>query len=166
MLFHILAERSSKAEIAACSAGSFRRIRIRSVQRSDCRAYLIDRALWAYLLMPNLLILDSSVCRGILSLAAAPLGPPICPCDSANAAVIISTSRSANARSPAGAIDDSRGLRLNHISSTENVSPSLRITPRSTTFCNSRMFPGQSYALNNPSVRLLIWLILLPAFFA
>jgi len=35
-------------------------------------------------------------------------------------------------------------FRWNHLSSTENVSPSLKMTPRSTTFCNSRMFPGQS----------------------
>jgi len=61
--------------------------------------------------------------------------------------------------------NDSVGARLNQLSSTENVSPSLKMTPRSTTFCSSRMFPGQPYALNNASVLLLMCLIFLPAFF-
>src|ERR1700734_3623421 len=113
-------------------------------ERHDRRRYLTDPALNANLLMPNLLILDSSVCRGTFSLAAAPEGPPMHPFDSANAAVIISISLSANGGSPFGFIDDSCGLGLNHVSSTENVSLSVKMTPRSTTFCNSRMFPGQS----------------------
>jgi hypothetical protein len=49
--------------------------------------------------MPNLLIFDSSVRRGILSLAAAPEGPETRPWHSANAALIISTSRCAKTQS-------------------------------------------------------------------
>jgi len=33
---------------------------------------------------------------------------------------------------------------VSQVSSTEKVSPSLRITTRSITFCNSRTLPGQS----------------------
>ena len=38
------------------------------------------------------------------------------------------------------------GSRLSHVSSTANVSESLRVTARSITFCSSRTFPGQSYS--------------------
>ena len=38
---------------------------------------------------------------------------------------------------------------FSQLSSTENVSPSHRITARSITFCNSRTFPGQLYPLNS-----------------
>lgn len=84
------------------------------------------------------------------------------PSLSTNAALIISTSRCAN---PARELIVSAGLRLSQLLSTENVSPSLKMTARSMTFCNSRMFPGQSYALNSASVSLLMCLMFLPAFF-
>ena len=51
-------------------------------------------------------------------------------------------------------------------SSTKKVSPSDRITARSTTFCNSRMLPGQSYAWKSSIVFLSIFRIFLPAFWA
>ena len=53
-----------------------------------------------YLSRPSRLILDSSVCRGIPSFAAAPEGPEIRPWLSARAASMISTSRSASAERP------------------------------------------------------------------
>ncbi len=137
------------------------RLRLPSVSRS----YLADATWCPCLLMPSRLIFDSSVCRGILSLAAAPEAPEMRPWDSANAVLIISTSCCANAARPLRPFNDSVGARLNQLSSTENVSPSHKMTPRSTTFCSSRMFPGQPYALNNPSVLLFICLIFLPAFF-
>src|SRR5215472_17772252 len=65
---------------------------------------------WPYLSIPSRLIFDSSVCRGIPSLAAAPDGPDIRPWLSARAASIISTSRSASADNPScerGAAADS-----------------------------------------------------------
>jgi hypothetical protein len=98
------------------------------------------------LLIPRALIFESSVWRGIPSLAAAPNRPEILPLDSAKAASIISLSRSRRTRScsasepgtgtvgPVGCCDS----RFSQVSSTENVSPSLRITARSTTFCSSR----------------------------
>src|SRR5258708_36454620 len=63
--------------------------------------------------MPSLLSFDSSVCRGIPSLAAAPEGPEMRPWDSANAVLIISTSRCANAGRPFRPSHDSVGGRLN-----------------------------------------------------
>ena len=55
---------------------------------------------------------------------------------------------------------------MSHVSSTENVSPSHKITARSMTFWSSRMFPGQSYAWNSVSADLLIFRMRLPAFVA
>ena len=101
------------------------------------------------LLIPRLAIFDSSVCRGIPSLAAAPDGPEIRPPLPASAASIISFSRSRTKRPSLPSCMLWRGnsednSRLNHASSTENVSPSHRTMARSMTFCNSRMLPGQS----------------------
>ncbi len=115
-----------------------------TARRADeVRAYLADWILSPCLLMPKLLIFDSSVCRGILSFAAAPEGPETRPWLSAKAASMISTSRSANAERPSRGGADAAVARFSQLSSTENVSVSLRMTARSTTFCNSRMFPGQ-----------------------
>ena len=49
----------------------------------------------------------------------------------------------------AGTPDTGDDSCFNQVSSTEKVSPSVRITARSTTFCNSRMLPGQPYAWNS-----------------
>src|SRR5712671_708802 len=104
-----------------------------------------QEALKRYRLMPSFLILDSSVCRGIPSLTAAPVGPPTTPSDSRSAASSISLSCSARlATSGTDAIADLGATCVSQASSTKKVSPSHRITARSTTFCNSRMLPGQS----------------------
>ena len=79
--------------------------------------------------------------------AAAPEGPRMRPWLSASAASIISLSRSASVAARGADIPDgARDSRFSHASSTENVSPSHRITALSITFCSSRMFPGQSCA--------------------
>src|SRR5262249_17821256 len=75
--------------------------------------------------------------------AAAPDGPDIRPCVSARAASIISTSRSASAESPSCDPSVSAGSHFSQLSSTRKVSVSQRTTANSTTFCNSRIFPGQ-----------------------
>ena len=51
--------------------------------------------------------------------------------------------------------------RLAKFSSTKNVSVSVRMTARSTTFCNSRMLPGQPYSLIIRNVSLPIWRMVL-----
>src|SRR2546426_7252366 len=82
----------------------------------------------------NALILWSRVDGGIPSLAAAPEGPEIRPLVSVSAASII-------VRSVRGSSSISFE---SHDSSTENISPEIRITDLSMMFCNSRIFPGQS----------------------
>src|SRR6266404_6597833 len=126
-----------------------------------------QEALKRYRLMPSFLILDSSVCRGIPNLTAAPVGPPTTPSDSRSAASSISFSCSARlATSGTDVIADFGATRVSQASSTKKVSPSHRITARSTTFCNSRMLPGQSYAWKSSMVFLSIFRIFLPAFCA
>ena len=76
--------------------------------------------------------------------------PDIRPLLSASAVSIISFScfTSSPFNGPGRtALED--GSLLSHVSSTENVSPSHRITARSTTFCSSRTFPGQLYPWNS-----------------
>src|SRR5215831_8259458 len=103
--------------------------------------YLEAARLDPYLSMPSRRIFDSSVWRGIPSFAAAPEGPEIRPRVSARAASIISTSRFSSAERPRlGESPSDSGV--SQLSSTTKVSVSLRMTARSTTFCNSRMFPG------------------------
>ncbi len=116
--------------------------------------------------MPKRLIFDSSVCRGMRSFTAAPEGPGIRPCDSARAASIISTSRSAKAEGPSGKRKEPADVERSQLSATTNVLVRHRITARSTTFCSSRMFPGQSYNSNSSSVLSSICLMFLPAFLA
>ena len=102
--------------------------------------------------MPRLAIFDSRVWCGIPSFAAAPRRPETRPWHSANAASIAFLSRCTNSllssvRVPmrgTGRPDSWFDLRGSHVSSTENVSSSHRIKARSTTFCSSRTFPGQS----------------------
>src|SRR5579872_6333450 len=124
--------------------------------------------------MPKPAIFDSRVWRGIPSLAAAPPGPETRPWHSARADSMAFLSRSANSLLPSARTPERDrscptgwlDFRSTHVSSTENVSSSHRITPRSTTFCSSRMLPGQSYAWKSSSVFFLIWLILFPALLA
>ena len=99
------------------------------------------------LLICRFAIFESRVCRGTPSFRAAPEGPEMRPLDSASAASITSRSRSASVATsgePGIVIRDD--ARVSHESPIEKVSPSLRMTARSITFCSSRMFPGQSYA--------------------
>src|SRR5260370_25788334 len=101
-------------------------------------------ALNRYFSILSRLILDSRVCAGSPSLAAAPSDPEIRPRLSANAASMISLS--CLSRAPFSVPVRPRFeicSRFNEVWSTARVSPSLRITARSMTFCNSRTFPGQ-----------------------
>jgi hypothetical protein len=102
------------------------------------------RALKRNLLICSVAIFESRVCRGIPSFAAAPDGPATRPSLSASAASIISRSRSAIEAASGGIVREGRTSRRSHASSTENTSPADKITDLSITFCNSRMFPGQS----------------------
>src|SRR2546426_12456115 len=95
------------------------------------------------LLIFRRLIFESRVCAGSLSISAAPAGPETRPWLRASAASIISFSRPRSA--PLSATVDlvNRGVwAVSHVSSTQKVSPSLRMTARSITFCSSRTFPG------------------------
>src|SRR5215813_3293156 len=114
----------------------------RTCQREAVRCYFEVLHFCPYLSMPSRRIFDSSVWRGIPSFAAAPEGPDIRPWVSARTASIISTSRSSNAESPRFG-EDSADSVVSQLSSTTKVSVSLRMTARSTTFCNSRILPGQ-----------------------
>ena len=102
-----------------------------------------------YLLILRRLIFESSVLDGRASFAAAPAAPEIRPLLSASATSIISFScfTSIPLNGP-GRTDFEGGSLFSHVSSTENVSASQRITARSTTFCSSRTFPGQIYLSN------------------
>ena len=112
------------------------------MEAAAVRCYLAVGRFCPYLSMPRRRIFDSNVWRGIPSFAAAPEGPDIRPWLSARAASIISTSRSANAERPSSS-DEAADSRLSQLSSTTKVSVSQRMTARSTTFCNSRILPGQ-----------------------
>src|SRR6266699_627663 len=95
------------------------------------------------LLIFSRLIFESSVCDGIPSLTAAPAGPETRPWLCASAVSIISLSWPTSAPLSATVGLVKRGVwALSHVSSTQKVSPSLRITARSITFCSSRTFPG------------------------
>src|SRR5258706_10464613 len=95
-------------------------------------------------LILRFLILESSVEGGIPSATAAPDGPAIRPLLFANTSSMISLSRFCNLVDRDFAEVLSRGGRLiSQLSSTLKTSPSHTITDRSTTFCSSRMLPGQ-----------------------
>ena len=117
-------------------------------------------------LIPSFLIFDSSVCLGTPSFAAAPAGPETKPSASRSAFSIIAFSRSARSVANTDAAASLGVARVSQVSSTKKVSPSERITARSTTFCNSRMLPGQSYAWKSSIVFASIFRIFLPAFWA
>src|SRR3989442_9642647 len=76
-------------------------------------------------LIPSFLIFDSSVCLGMPSLAAAPVGPPITPSASRSAVSIITFSRSTRlATSGTDVAGDLGATRVSQVLSTEKVSPS------------------------------------------
>src|SRR5260370_41850599 len=98
-------------------------------------------------LIPSFLILDSSVCLGMPSFAAAPVGPEIRPSASRSAFSIIAFSRSArSATNGRVGVVELGDAGTSQLGSTPQTSPSHRTTARSTTFCNSRMLPGHSYS--------------------
>src|SRR6266850_4005092 len=96
------------------------------------------------LLIFSRLIFESSVCDGSPSLTAAPAAPETRPWLCASAASIISFScrTSVPLRATVDLVNR-EACALSHVSSTQKVSPSLRMTARSITFCSSLMFPGQ-----------------------
>src|SRR5580698_241215 len=107
----------------------------------------------------------------MLSLAAAPEGPYTRPPHSRKAASIAAFSSAGDRLKRLGWIDGSlfgagrdEGLRESQLSSTENVCVSLTITDRSTTFCNSRILPGQAYASSRPMLFLSTTVKCLPVF--
>src|SRR5437879_11297114 len=84
------------------------------------------------LLIFNRLIFESSVCGGSPSLTAAPAGPETWPWLCASAASIISFSWPTSAPLSATVGLVNHGVwALSHVSSTQKVSLSLRITARS-----------------------------------
>ena len=123
---------------------------MRKVWAGSINQNQISGGLNLYLFIFRRLIFESSVRDGTPSFAAAPAVPEIRPLLSASAASIIclscftSTPVSGSGRANLGGVS-----LFSQLSSTENVSPSHRITARSITFCNSRTFPGQLYPSNN-----------------
>src|SRR5438552_17147110 len=74
--------------------------------------------------MPSFLIFDSSVCRGMPSLTAAPVGPPTTPSDSLRAASRISLSCSTRSATSGAVVLASLGVTcVSQVSSTKKVSP-------------------------------------------
>lgn len=112
-------------------------------QKTACQILQFRRALNRNLLTWRFAILESSVCRGMPSFAAAPDGPATRPSLSASAASMSSLSRSAIEAASRGVVRDCRPSLRSHAPSTENTPPSDKITDRSITFCSSRMLPGQ-----------------------
>src|SRR6266403_5871510 len=105
------------------------------------------RVLKRFLSIFSDLILDSSVDRGMPNLAAAPVAPNTRPRLSSKASSIMFFSCASSLRgSSLWHFDSVAGSgKGNQLSSTEKMSDSQRITERSITFCNSRIFPGQGY---------------------
>src|SRR6266851_2524360 len=99
-----------------------------------------------YLSIFSDLIFDSSVDRGMPNLAAAPVGPNTRPWLAFRASSIMFFSCASSLRGSSiwffGSVRDGC-FGSNQLSSIENISVSQSMTERSTTFCNSRMFPGQ-----------------------
>src|SRR5262249_52408207 len=101
------------------------------------------------------LIFDSSVDAGTPRRMAAPNGPATRPLLSLSAASIAARRWVASVpveRLATGGVP--RHRPESHRASIERVSESHRITARSMTFCNSRMFPGQSYDWSSAEVSL------------
>ena len=109
----------------------------------------LQRNLNLSLLIFKALILWSRVDGGIPSLAAAPDVPETRPRHAASAASMISRSLMASGSPLKGAKHSARGsCNLGSFQSQDpsiaKVPSELRMTDRSITFCNSRIFPGQS----------------------
>src|ERR1700739_4910056 len=83
---------SKMLNLRLVSTGDFASFGSESGDRRGLPSYVAAWGVGVYLLMPHLLIFDSRVCRGMLSLAAAPEGPEMRPWHSAKALLIISTS--------------------------------------------------------------------------
>src|SRR5712672_886614 len=87
---------------------------------------------------------DSKVCLGIPSIAAAPFAPETRPDACRNAfSIIVFSWEERSETNVVARTGDFELSAANQLASTENVSPSQRMTARSITFCNSRTFPGQ-----------------------
>src|SRR5713226_1326741 len=116
------------------------------IRAASASPQVSDKVLKRFLSIFSDLIFDSSVDRGMPNLAAAPLGPNIRPRLSFRVASIISFSCARSLRGSSiwffGSVRDGC-CGSNQLSSIENISVSQSMTERSTTFCNSRMFPGQ-----------------------
>jgi hypothetical protein len=110
-----------------------------------CAAQISDEVLKRFLSIFNDLIFDSSVVRGMPNLAAAPVGPNTRPqlAFRASSIMFFSCTSSLRGSSTWRFDSDASGSSGNQLSSIEKMSDSQRITERSITFCNSRMFPGQ-----------------------
>src|SRR5271169_7178619 len=110
-----------------------------------------DAVLKRFLSILSDLIFESKVDPGIPSLAAAPDAPDTRPPLSRRAVSIISFSWEASFRASSVRLFGSlaRGCRESQLSSIEKFSVSHKITDRSMTFCNSRIFPGQRYDWSN-----------------
>src|SRR2546427_2105805 len=90
-----------------------------------------QEALKRYRLIPSFLILDSSVCRGMPSLTAAPVGPPTTPSDSRRAASRISLSCSTRSAIRGAVVAAGLGVTcVSQVSSTKKVSPSKGFRPK------------------------------------
>jgi len=105
---------------------------------------------------------EKSVVGGMPSSAAAPSGPETLPFDCASAQVMASRSRCFSS-CLVGKVAGSNELRKGTTdldggnTSSRSGPPSARMTARSIELCNSRMFPGQSWAMSSratPSVSL------------
>src|SRR6202142_54841 len=108
-------------------------------------------ALKRFLLMLSDRIFESRVDGAIPSLAAAPDGPDIRPCDSRRASSMVSRSVAATFSERKRWSPDlvSSGAWESQLSSTVKISVSHTITDRSMTFCSSRILPGQGYDWSN-----------------
>src|SRR5229473_4178068 len=106
-----------------------------------------DKVLKRFLSIFSALIFDSSVDRGMPNLAAAPVGPNIRPRLAFRASSMMFFSCASSLRgSSMWRFDSVAGSGSgNQLSSIEKMSDSQRMTERSITFCNSRIFPGQGY---------------------
>src|SRR3977135_3464088 len=102
-------------------------------------------------LIPSFLSFDSSVCRGMPSLVAAPVGPETSPSASRSAVSIISFSwsiRFATRGTLDAAVFGVTGV--SQVSSKEKVSPSLRITAPSITSSTRRPCPASRKSGTDP----------------
>src|SRR6266404_922281 len=117
------------------------------IRAASASPQISEKVLKRFLSIFSDLIFDSSVDRGMPNLAAAPVGPNTRPRVAFRASSLMFFSCALSFRgSSMWRFDSVAGSgRGNQLSSTERMSDSQRITERSITFCNSRIFPGQGY---------------------